>query len=149
MSHSLFFFLLSFIDPWIKAFCLFKKGSWAKTRQYFVWDTWSIATSLQCLTCPSFIWTGKDVSWTHPPTFFRYLYLFDLLCPLHFCTNARLLSFWTTVLFINLAWPVSILVQVKSDLGVLSIFPTGIHTKYSPSLGILCHLCDLRVTLKL
>lgn len=70
-------FILSFTDPWIKAFCLFKKGSWAKTRQYLVWHTWSVATSLQRLTCPSFMWTSKDVSWTHPSTFFRYLYLFE------------------------------------------------------------------------
>lgn len=131
MSHSFFFFfcLLSFIDPWIKAFCLLKKGSWAKTRQYPVWNTWSIATSLQCLPCPSFMWTSKDVSWTYPSTFFRYLYLFHLLPPLHFCTNARLPPFWTIVLFINLAWPVFILVQVKWDLGIQYIFPRGTHTK--------------------
>lgn len=132
-----FFFLLSFIDPRIKAFCLFKKGGWTKTRQYLVWDTWSIATSLQCLTCPSFIWASKDVSWTYPSTFFRYLYLFDLqIYPLHFYTNARLLPFWLLparllpVLFINLAWPGFILVLVKSDLGIQYIFPRGIHTKY-------------------
>ena len=131
MSHYVIF--LSFIDPWIKAFCLFKKGSWAKTGQYLVWYTWSIATSLQCLTCPSFIWTSKDVSWTYPSTFFRYLYLFDFLSTLHFCTNGRLLRhfhLWTAILFINLAWPVFILVQVKSDLGMQYIFPRDTYTKY-------------------
>lgn len=136
MSHSIIF--LSFVDPRIKAFCLFKKGSWAKTRQYLVWDTWSIATALQCLTCPSFTWTSKDVSWTYSSTFFRYLYLFDLLSPLYFCTNARLLPFWTTVLFINLVWPGFILVQVKSDLGIQYIFPRGTHTKYRNLLWGLC-----------